>query len=256
MASIILERVSVRYAVGTRVALGPLDLSIGEGECLFVTGPNGSGKTTLARVLTGVVPAASGQIRMSTGLDHSNWPPGTVGWVQQNPRQQMVGATVAEDIGLAPLWLGKTWDEAVAQGQHSLREFRLEPWAEYKPSHLSGGWQHMAALAAVHAQDPTLVILDEPDAMLDSSGLQRLLTWVRFMKERRQTLLILGHHERWKEVADRVIRLESGRLIADETMSCQVNEEWRQFLEGWWVGNDKPTVTEVMFELCHGRSNI
>ena len=114
----------------------------------------------------------------------------------------------------------------------------------------------MAALAAVHAQDPTLVILDEPDAMLDSSGLQRLLTWVRFLKERRQTLLILGHHERWKEVADRVIRLESGRLIADETMSCQVNEEWRQFLEGWWVGNDKPTVTEVMSELCHGRLNI
>ncbi len=256
MASIILERVSVRYAEGTRVALGPLDLTIGEGECLFVTGSNGSGKTTLARALTGVVPLAAGHIRMSTGLDHTKWPPGTIGWVQQNPRQQMVGATVAEDIGLAPLWLGKTWNQALAQGQNSLREFGLEQWAQYKPSHLSGGWQHMAALAAVHAQDPTLVILDEPDAMLDSAGLYRLTAWVRYLRERHQTFLILGHHERWEEIADRVIKLESGRLVADETTSCRVNEEWRQFLRGWWVGADQPTVTEVMSELCHGRLNI
>ncbi|MCL5972590.1 MAG: energy-coupling factor ABC transporter ATP-binding protein [Firmicutes bacterium] len=256
MASIILERVSVRYDVGTRAALGPLDLTIGEGECLFVTGPNGSGKTTLARALTGVVPLTTGHIRMSTGVDQNKWPPGTVGWVQQNPRQQMVGATVAEDIGLAPLWLGTTWDQAMKQGQASLREFGLGPWAQYKPSHLSGGWQHMAALAGVHAQDPTLLILDEPDAMLDSCGLDRLKTWVRHLKERHQTFLILGHHERWEEIADRVINLEAGRIVADETTNYRVNEGWQQFLRGWWVGTDQPTVTEVMSEICHGTLNI
>ncbi len=254
MAAIILERVTVQYPSRARPALGPLDLTIQEGECLFVTGANGSGKTTLARLLAGVVHPSEGTVRLNDGREQSQWPQGFVGWVQQNPQQQIIGTTVAEDVALSPLWLCATAAEAAERLQQALDEFNLRSWANYPPHALSGGWQHIAALAAVHAQAPGLVILDEPEAMLDRQGLAQVKSWIDHMRENRRTLMIMGHNRQWTSLADRVLELEGGTIKELSSVGQADDDSWRQFLEPWWGGKNIPSVNEVIDWLWHGLS--
>lgn len=232
MAGIILERVIVTYPSQSSPALGPLDLTIQEGECVFVTGPNGSGKTTLARVLSGVIRPTSGRISTTKGDDVVDWRPGSVGWVQENPLTQMVGATVSEDISLGPRWLSDTLEEVRCKTTAALNQFELGSMQERTITSLSGGWQHQVALAAVYAQDPRIIILDEPETALDSRGIQRLMQWIHRLQQRGTILLILGHSPRWVSLADRVVVLDHGIPVPIEDSVTDTDQEWDRFVGG------------------------
>ena len=232
MAGIILERVIVAYPSQSYPALGPLDLTIQEGECVFVTGPNGSGKTTLARVLSGVIRPSSGRIMTTNGDDLATWRPGSVGWVQQNPLAQMVGATVSEDISLGPRWLSSTLEAVRVKTAEALDQFGLGTIQDWSITSLSGGWQHQVALAAVYAQDPRIIILDEPETALDGRGMQRLMQWIYRLQQLGTILLILGHSPRWASLADRVVVLDHGIPVETDSLVNDTDQEWNRFLEG------------------------
>ncbi len=251
----ILDRVVVSYPAQLHPALGPLDLTIREGECVFITGPNGSGKTTLARVLSGVMQLTSGRITNGAGEDIADWAPGYVGWVQQNPIGQMVGTTVAEDISLGPRWLSSTLDQVRRKTSAALTEFRLESKGNQSIHALSGGWQHQVALAAVWAQDPGIIILDEPDTMLDRHGLGRLMRWIQHLRQRGSTLLILGHNPRWMVVADRTAVLDHGVWAHDPGPIPIPDQEWVSFVDGVFGDNTRNlSVCEVSERIWPGQS--
>lgn len=254
MAGIILERVIVSYPSQSHPALGPLDLTIQEGECVFVTGPNGSGKTTLARVLSGVIRPTSGRIISTEGDDLAAWRPGLVGWVQQNPLTQIVGTTVAEDISLGPRWLSATLEEVLFKTREALEQFGLGPMRDTTITNLSGGWQHQVALAAVYAQDPRIIILDEPETALDSRGIQRLVQWMHRLQQLGTILLILGHSPRWASLADRVLMLEHGIPVEAESPGTDPDQEWGIFVEGICGPTLRPrSVDEVSEHIWPGK---
>lgn len=250
-----LERVVVSYPSQVHPALGPLDLTIQEGECVFVTGPNGSGKTTLARMLSGVTYPTSGHVTNAEGQDLSEWPPGYVGWVQQNPMTQMVGATVAEDLSLGPRWLSDTLAHVVHKTSKALEKFSLGPMRNQAIHTLSGGLQHQVALAAVWAQTPRVIILDEPETMLDGPATERLLLWVQQIRDTGTTLVILGHNPLWEDFADRTVLLDHGRWIGDRLPTTEPDREWRDFLAGVFGDGNRPgSISEVRERIWPGTS--
>ncbi len=255
MAAIILERVVVSYPSQLQPALGPLDLTIQEGECVFVTGPNGSGKTTLARMLSGVIHPTAGHVTNGEGLDITEWPPGYIGWVQQNPLTQMVGTTVSEDVSLGPRWLSATLAQVVHQTAGAIDRFHLGPLRNHTIHTLSGGWQHQVALAAVWAQDPRVIILDEPETMLDGPAMQRLMTWIQNLRDTGTTLMILGHNPRWLAVADRTVVLDHGVWVKDSLPTTDKDREWDRFLTGLFGDGYRPeSIDEVSEWIWPGKS--
>ncbi|MCY0881159.1 MAG: ABC transporter ATP-binding protein [Firmicutes bacterium] len=235
MSDFLLEQVAVAYPHCASYALGPLDLIIRGGECLFISGPNGSGKTTLARALTGVMPLAQGKIWRSDGLMLDHWPAGTVAWLKQDPRQSTVGASVVEDIAWAPFWQKSS--VAVVQGivEKAVQQFSLQDLRLRAPHTLSGGEWQRAALAAVSAQQAELVILDEADAMLDSLGREHLKFFVDHLRTTGCAVLLISHHDVWESLADRTLYLQEGKRTTkpEPAAAGESLRRWQEFIVQW-----------------------
>jgi energy-coupling factor transport system ATP-binding protein len=164
-----------RYA-GQARAIGPFDFEVAAGEFHLISGPSGCGKSTFARVLCGLVPhlyrgELAGEVHIDGRVSHTAplwWLTTIVGFVAQNPRAQLLGSTVGDEIvfGLENLGLSR---RALGQRlEKALAAFGLERLAERDPRSLSGGEQQRVILAAVMARQPRALILDEPLAMLDA----------------------------------------------------------------------------------------
>ncbi|AUW92967.1 hypothetical protein BXT84_02565 [Sulfobacillus thermotolerans] len=233
MVTIKIEHAVVQYGRTNRPALGPLDLTIQGGECIFISGPNGGGKTTFARLLAGIVKPSSGHVSFDT-LDAGNeWTPTAVGWVQQEPEHQVVAERVEDDVGITPQWYAPSYPEYVKRVEDALRFMQLERLRGRAVTTLSGGELHRTALAAIMAQQPQVWIMDEPEAMLDGFGratLERLITHIR---GEAKTVLLISHDPRWLDIADRCLWFAEGQAqwMAHETMASQIGGSWYQFAE-------------------------
>ena len=213
------EKLSLSYRGGTP-ALHSIDLHLSPGENIALIGANGSGKTTLARCLNGLQQPQAGRVLVD-GMDASD--PAQfrairqrVGMVLQNPDDQLVATTVADELAFGLENLALASDEIHHRVEETLAAFDLEVHRRYPPHKLSGGEQQRVAIAAVVAMRPRYLVLDESTALLDPGErrqvaelLQRLHTEYGIA-----TILITQSPEEAAR-ADRVIVLHAGRIHAD-----------------------------------------
>ena len=205
-----LERVSAGYA-GRRV-LHEVSLELYPGELTLLTGSNGSGKSTLARVLAGVHRPQAGVVRW--GRKYRRLPLGRrVGLLFQNAASQLLMDTVSEEAAFAP---GNFGMDAGRCAKAALRATGLEALGERSTASLSVGEQQRAVLAAVLAASPALLILDEPTVGQDWGHLRRLLRSLRRWARLGTAVLLISHDEkRIGGFAERILRLEGGRLLTE-----------------------------------------
>lgn len=203
------------YPDGT-VALDDVSLAVRAGERIAVVGHNGAGKSTLARHLIGILRPTSGTVEVD-GLrtdEHSIADLArTVGFVFQNPDDQLHARTVADEVAFGPRNLGfpaARRDELTAW---ALRVTGLEAHAEDHPHHLSASRRKRVALASVLAMDTPVVVLDEPTTNQDHRSLTALGAVCDELAERGRTLLVVTHDMEFAaRHVDRVVSMERGRI--------------------------------------------
>ena len=162
---------------GLRIVDG-LDLDLQPGERLALRGPSGVGKTTLLMALMGFLPLHSGELIL---LGHTLAQPrdfdvlrGPVGFMFQNPDDQLFCPTVLDDVRFGPLNLGLTDDQATDRAWSVLESLHIIELANRPCAVLSGGQKRRVALAGLLAMQPRLLILDEPTASLDRHAAEQV----------------------------------------------------------------------------------
>lgn len=206
-----LENVTVSY--DDRDVLTNLTLALNE-QRIGIIGANGAGKSTLSRLLNGLVLPTTGTVRVGelTTAKHAKQIRRDVGFVFQNPANQIIMPLVAEDIafGLKNLGLGK--QERQFRVADTLAQLNITHLAERESHTLSGGEQQMVALAAVIAMQPRTIVFDEPTTMLD---LKNRLAFQREIARLDQRAIVVTHDLEILADFDRVVVVTDGGIGFD-----------------------------------------
>ncbi len=201
-------------------ALRGVSLEIKRGEFLCVMGPPGAGKTTLMNLLGLLDVPTAGRIAMN-GQDvlhqsqtkQADLRLRTVGFVFQS-FNLLRELTALENVMLPMLILGRNPDWSRKRAEHLLEIVGLTARLQHHPGELSGGQQQRVAVARALANEPDLVLADEPTGRLDSKTGATIRELFRNLnREHHQTLVIVSHEKQWAEVARRVIRLRDGQVV-------------------------------------------
>lgn len=240
-------------------AVRAVDLDLAAGEVLLVMGPSGSGKTTLLLMLGALLRPSAGSITVTSrdGVDvdiaaarEKELPvlrSRTFGFIFQD-YALLDALTATENIAVAANLAGTTGPAAHERARVLLERVGLAHRAAARPSQMSGGEQQRVAVARALANDPPVLLADEPTANLDASrgrDLARLLR--QLADEDGRSIVIVSHDDRLREIADRVLWLEDGQfrhvaaLAVDPVCRMQVepngpHASWRG--EQWWFCSD------------------
>jgi len=202
-------------------AVRGVDLEVGVGEFVAIMGPSGSGKSTLLHVLGGLEPATHGEIwlrgKRVDGLSASAWAVlrrKHVGFMFQffNLLSTM---TVADNVELPALLAGASPKQARKRRAELLDELGIAAKADVAPSRLSGGEQQRVALARALANEPSLLLADEPTGNLDSVNSRDVLRLLARAHAAGQTIVLVTHDAKIAGLADRVVSLYDG-MVADD----------------------------------------
>ena len=231
---------NVQKWFGDLHVLKDINLTVSEGEVVVVCGPSGSGKSTLIRCINMLEPIQDGRIVVD-GLDIGS--PKTnmtllraeVGFVFQqfNLYPHM---TVLDNITLAPTMVRKTpRDDARDIAMELLRKVGIPDKSHCYPSQLSGGQQQRVAIARGLAMRPKIMLFDEPTSALDPEMINEVLDVMRQLASEGMTMVCVTHEMGFaREVADRVIFMDMGQLVEDNTPEEFFNnaksERTREFL--------------------------
>lgn len=219
MAFLELRGVTFAYPGQQQPAVAGIDLNLELGEITAIAGPNGSGKTTLTKLMTGLLRPAAGEILLERRALQSYTLPGIggrIGYVFQNPDQQLFCATVAEEIAFGPRRRG--WAPSAVQERTGfyLDYFELAPYARVFPLHLSRGEKQRLAIAAVLASEPECLIMDEPSVGLDACRKRLLADCLSRVAGLGRGVVIVSHDEGFVlRVASRIVNLEKGRILGE-----------------------------------------
>ncbi|MBI3767459.1 MAG: energy-coupling factor ABC transporter ATP-binding protein [Deltaproteobacteria bacterium] len=219
------EHLSYRYADGPG-AVHDVSVAIGAGEVIALIGRNGSGKTTLAKHLNGLLRATSGTVRLD-GADVATVPldrvAQQVGYVFQNPDDQLFAATVADEIAFGPRNFGLAGDVLTTRVEEVLAAVGLAERRDADPFLLSKGERQRLAVATVLAMAPRVLILDEPTTGLDYPQQRQMLELLVRLRAR-GTTIVLATHSPWvvAEYAERVLLMHAGRLVFDGPLATFV----------------------------------
>ena len=202
------------------LALKGIDLTIEKGSFTVILGHNGSGKSTLAKHMNAVLLPGGGTVWVD-GMDTKDESlllevRRRVGMVFQNPDNQIVANVVEEDVAFGPENLGVPTEEIQARVANALKAVGMEEFTLHAPHHLSGGQKQRIAIAGVIAMEPACIVLDESTAMLDPLGRREVLDTVgRLNREKGITVVLITHHMDEAALADRVVVMDSGRVVMD-----------------------------------------
>jgi putative ABC transport system ATP-binding protein len=203
-------------------ALRGLDLTIVEGEMVALIGPSGSGKTTLLNIIGGLDKASAGSVkvfnqeltRLSSG-DLVNYRRNTVGHVFQT-MNLIPTLTAAENVELPMVALGISRNERIKRVEDLIDVVGLRDRMSHKPGELSGGEQQRIALSAALANDPPLILADEPTGELDTVNARIVVDYLsQVNKEMKKTILMVTHDPAVSRVADRILRIQDGVIQVD-----------------------------------------
>jgi energy-coupling factor transport system ATP-binding protein len=212
------ERVSFSYPGSAQPAISEVSLDLRPGEYVGVVGPNGGGKSTLVRLLNGLLKPGSGHVRVS-GRDPATEPFEVrkhLGVLFQNPENSLVAPFVEDDVAFGLENLGVPREEMRDRVARTVRAVGLEGYERREPHTLSGGEKQRVALAGLLAVEPEILVLDEPTSMLDAAGRRHVLEHLHALRSEK-TVLHMTHHLEELLDADRILVLNGGELVADET---------------------------------------
>lgn len=199
-----------------------LDLTIEAGSFVAVLGHNGCGKSTLAKHFNAILLPTGGSVHVY-GMDTQDEAlllkiRQQVGMVFQNPDNQIVSNVVEEDVAFAPENLGVPPEEIRTRVDEALKLVGMFQYREHAPHMLSGGQKQRIAIAGVIAMCPKCIVLDEPTAMLDPQGRREVLATIRRLnRENHITAVLITHHMPEAVLADRVVVMTDGGILADGT---------------------------------------
>jgi ABC-type lipoprotein export system ATPase subunit len=212
-----LEVQEVAKSFGPIRALRGVSLSAAASEFLTITGPSGSGKSTLLNVIGSLTRADSGTILVDghpvpEPQEAVEFRRHTVGFVfQDNPLLPYLSAQGNIESALLAVGVGR--HERHERSLELLREVGLEGRAEHLPAELSGGQRQAVALARALANNPRLLLADEPTGALDSASSERALDLLAALRDRYgMTVLVVSHADAVAERADRVLELIDGQV--------------------------------------------
>lgn len=244
--------------LGGQPVLRGIDLAVGPGEMIAVLGPNGSGKTTLVRVLAGLCPVAAGRVTLGdrpiTALGRREVAR-RLGLVPQFPSYELgFGALETVLMGRAPhgSGLGLPSDRDVALARAAMRALDVAHLEDRRLGSLSGGERQRVMLARALAQEPRVLLLDEPTAHLDLRHQVETLALVRARcRERAMAVVVVVHEPGLAgSYADRVVLLANGRVRAvgtpREVLSPALLEEvYGTAVHVAWLGRDVALVAPI-----------
>ena len=207
-------------------ALCNINLSIAPGEFVALLGKSGSGKSTLLNLITGLDQPTQGEVQIAdTTLQRLSenklalWRGKSVGVVFQF-FQLLPTLTVLENILLAMDFNGALpRPKRKERAKHLLDLVGIAEQADKLPATLSGGQQQRAAIARALANDPPLLVADEPTGNLDTNTADAVLTLFSNLAKQGKTLLIVTHDEDLAKRAGRIVRLADGAIISDEVVA-------------------------------------
>ncbi len=229
-------------------ALEGINLAINKGEFVAVLGHNGSGKSTLAKLCNAIYEPTKGKVTVK-GItpdteEKADEVRRIVGMVFQNPDNQIVATIVEDDVAFGPENLGIEPAEIRRRVDDALKSVNMYDFRHREPHKLSGGQKQRVAIAGVIAMQTECIVLDEPTAMLDPKGREEVLQTIkRLNKEMGITVVLVTHFMDEAVQADRVIVMDSGRIV----MQGKPREVFSDVEKVRSFGLDVPQSTE----LCH-----
>lgn len=200
-------------------ALDDVSLHIEEGEIIAIMGPSGSGKTTLLQIIGALLRPTAGDIAVSgrniTSLPEKELPRlrlETFGFIFQTANL-FSALTASQNVELVINMGGTKGEKARMQAKEALEQLDMGQRLDHKPSKLSGGEQQRVAIARALANNPRILLADEPTANLDSKTGQAVTELLRdIAKKQGRTVVIVSHDLRIRYLVDRVLWLEDGSL--------------------------------------------
>lgn len=223
---LIFDKVSFSYGENA-ASLKDISFHLNRGDFAAVIGSNGAGKSTLSKLCNGLLKPDSGTVTVNgvaTSAIKSSRLAGTIGYLFQNPDQQICQKTVKEEIMFTLSFLPGTKEEKEDRCSEMLQEFSLE--GDRDPFNMSRGERQILALASILAGRPELLILDEPTTGLDYKECMLIMEYVRKLNEAGTTIIVITHDmEIVQDFAKRVLVLSEGKLIGDGSCNRIMVEE-------------------------------
>ena len=224
--ALLLKNISKSFLIpsGKKVALDDVSVTFHSGSCTVIAGENGSGKSVLMSIAAGLMNCDSGKVECSS----------RPGLVFQEAETQILGETPAEDISFGPKNLGWKKEEVAAAVKDALEQVGLSDKSDFPARFLSGGEKRRLAVACMLAMKLPVIILDEPYANLDYSGVRQVNQLVGSLKADGKTVIILTHElEKCLALADHFVVLYRGKKVFDGTPA----DGLKQNLEQWNIRN-------------------
>jgi cobalt/nickel transport system ATP-binding protein len=211
---------NLNFEYNSNFSINDLSLTIEKNSIYALTGNNGSGKTTFLRLLVGLLKPKSGSIKIFNEIltrdKKQLWRlRQKIGFLFQNPDDQLFAPTIEEDVGFGVRNLGLDEHEVNKRVEWALEAVNLIEYGKFSPYDLSWGQKKRAALAGLLVMKPKLLILDEPFANLDFKSIYNHLRILeRLRKEIKMTILYTTHNlffiENW---ADQMLVLNEGKVV-------------------------------------------
>ena len=218
-----IENITKKYANGDKelYALDDVSFTVNQGEFIAIVGPSGSGKSTLLHMIGGIDKPTNGKVYIN-GTDISSLKPDkmtifrrrNIGIVYQF--YNLIPTLNAEDNIILPVLLdGKKVDKEKLN--EIIKLLKIEDRRKAMPSQLSGGEQQRVSIGRALINNPSIILADEPTGNLDSKASKEIVEIFKYYnKAYKQTLIIVTHDEKIALQADRIIKLEDGKIIGDE----------------------------------------
>lgn len=254
------EKTDTQEAPKKELALDDINLEIKKGEYIAILGHNGSGKSTLAKLISALELPYKGEISVfgyKTNDENSfaNIRKNTA-MVFQNPDNQIVGATVEEDVAFGPENLGVPNPELRNRVDDCLKKVGLYDYREREAAKLSGGQKQKLAIAGALAMKPQILILDEATSMLDPMARDEFLELVeKLTDENSLTLITVTHDMNEAMRADRVVVLDGGKvaltgkpeeIFSNEERIEKIGLELPQHIK---LANEISRITKIDYEI-------
>jgi len=236
------------YPAGVK-ALNGISLTIETGEQVAIVGQNGAGKTTLVKHLNGLLQPTSGSVLIGDwdAAKHQVAKLASrVGYVFQNPDEQLFTKTVHQEVSFGPKNLGYDSDKVEALVEDALKLTELSEQKETNPYDLSPTWRKMVALASIIAMDTPIIIFDEPTTGQDAANIARMADAIAALRERGKTVITITHDiDFCAENFERVIALSKGEVLLDGLANDVLGQE--EILAQTYV--DPPQLTRLGLRL-------
>ena len=236
------------YPAGVK-ALNGISLTIETGEQVAIVGQNGAGKTTLVKHLNGLLQPTSGTVVIGD-WDTSKYQvaklAARVGYVFQNPAEQLFTKNVQQEVSFGPKNLGYEPDKVQALVEDALKLTELSDQKETNPYDLSPTWRKMVALASIIAMDTPIIIFDEPTTGQDAANIARMAEAIVALRELGKTVITITHDiDFCAENFERVIALSQGKVLLDGPANDVLGQE--EVLAQTYV--DPPQLTRLGLRL-------